>query len=366
MEILKYDLFLLFIPKKWFSGVLSALLTLHALQWFADTSVVGQVVREKSGEKAMLNIRSFVKGADEPIWVGVLNAAWKEYEVWWRSITVEEMREQEKRPNFDFEGRFIAELEGKPVGIIHARVDKFRKEKKGFVHVFCVIPEFRGLGVEEGLLEFGMNELKRRRMSLVQAWTDHSRNERIQVLEKAGFRLVDVESDMEIALEKIPSKIGEDTQVIIRSLRKNDERDIKVLNRLANECFKEHFDYHPRTIEETRDSLLNDLYLKIQECFFATLDKKNVGFIRVGIDEKYNIERDVKRGRIASLGVLKPYRRRGIGTRLTLHGLEALKAKSMTKAILDVDDFNPTKAIELYEKVGFKVAKKYMKYEREL
>ena len=314
----------------------------------------------------MLNIRSFVKGADEPVWVRVLNEAWKEYEVWWRAITVEEMREQEKRPYFDLEGRFIAELEGKPVGIIHAHVDKLRKEKKGFVHIFCVVPEFRGHGVEERLLELAMNELKRRGMNLVQAWTDYSRNERIKILEKAGFKLVDVESDMEIDLTNIPSNIGENTQVTIRSLRRDDDEDIKVLNRLANKCFEEHFDYRPRTIEETRDSLLNDQYLKKQECYFAMLNRKNVGFVRVGIDEKYNLEKNVKSGRVRSLGVLKPYRKKGIGTRLTLHGLEILRDKDMTKAILDVDDFNQTKAMKLYEKVGFEVAKKYLKYEKRL
>jgi len=62
------------------------------------------------------SIRGFVKGTDEPVWVRVLNAAYKEYEDW-RAITVEEMLLEEKRPIFDFEGRFIAELSGKPVGI---------------------------------------------------------------------------------------------------------------------------------------------------------------------------------------------------------------------------------------------------------
>jgi len=313
----------------------------------------------------MLNIRRFVKGRDEPAWVEVLNAAYKEYEIWWRAITVEELREQEKRPNFDSEGRFVAELDAKPVGLIHARVDKLRKEKKGFVHAFCVIPEFRGLGVGERLLEVAMNELKRRGMNLAQAWTDHSRNERIQILERAGFKLVDVVSDMEIALTHIPTDIGENKEVTIRSLRKNEEEDIKMLNWLGNECFKEHFDHRPRTIEETRD-MVKDPYPEKQECFFAMLDGKYVGFVRFGIDEKYNVEKNVKCGRILSLGVLKPYRRKRIGVKLTLWGLDRLRAIGMTKAILDVDDFNPTKAIKLYEKVGFNVAKKYLKYEKGL
>lgn len=49
-----------------------------------------------------------------------------------------------------------------------------------------------------------------------------------------------------------------------------------------------------------------------------------------------------------------------------LQGLETFKAKGMTKARLDVDDLNPTKAIKLYEKVGFKVMKKWGIYERDI
>jgi ribosomal protein S18 acetylase RimI-like enzyme len=62
--------------------------------------------------------------------------------------------------------------------------------------------------------------------------------------------------------------------------------------------------------------------------------------------------------------VLKPYRRTGIGTRLMLHGMNLLKAKGMTVAMLSVDDWNVTKAIRLYEKVGFKVVKKDLVYEK--
>jgi hypothetical protein len=41
-----------------------------------------------------------------------------------------------------------------------------------------------------------------------------------------------------------------------------------------------------------------------------------------------------------------------------LHGLETLKAKGMTRAMLGVDDQNPSRANRLYEKVGFRVKKK--------
>lgn len=185
----------------------------------------------------MLNIRRFVKGADESVWVEVLNSAYKEYEDW-RAITVEEFLLDEKRPNFDFEGRFIAELDGKPVGIIHAHVDKLRKEKKGFIQNFGVIPDFRGRRIEEKLMEIAMNELKKRKMNVIQAWTHNKRTDRIKLLEKLGFKLVRKFSLMKMDLANIPPNIGENTEVTIRLLRKNMEEDLKCLIGLTTNALK--------------------------------------------------------------------------------------------------------------------------------
>jgi len=323
------------------------------------------VDREVSSEKTMLNIRRFVKGSDEPVWVKVLNAAYKEYEDW-RAITVEEMLADEESPNFDFGGRFIADLDGKPAGIVHARVDKFREERKGFINNLGVIPESRGRGVEERLAETAVDELRKRGMTVVQTWAHYKRKDRIRLWERMGFKLVRKSSMMEMELAEIPSNIGENKQAAITPLRKNTEEDIEMLNWLDNECFKEHFNHRPVRIEETRYFLLNNPYFKEQDFFFTVLDEKKVGYVGVGIDERYNTEKNVKSGVILDIGVLKPYRRKGIGTRLMLHSLEVLKTKGMTKAVLGVDDFNPTKAIKLYEKVGFKVMKKDLTYENKL
>jgi ribosomal protein S18 acetylase RimI-like enzyme len=46
--------------------------------------------------------------------------------------------------------------------------------------------------------------------------------------------------------------------------------------------------------------------------------------------------------------------------------MNVLKAKGMTAIMLGVDDWNVTKAIRLYEKVGFKVIKKEVAYEKRL
>ena len=313
----------------------------------------------------MLHIRRFVKGIDEPVWVGVLNASHKGREDW-RAVTAEEMLLQEKEdPNFDVEGRFIAELDRKPVGAVHANVEKQREERKGFIRFF-VIPQSRGRGIERQLVEIALRELKARGMTTAQAFVDSRESDYIGLLEGLGFKQVRVGSMMEMDLANVSQNIGENKQVTLRPLQKDQEEDVELLTWLSNETFKEHFNFRTETVEEVRHFLFSDLYYKEKETFLAVLDGENVGYVGAGVDEKYNLEKNVKAGDIFTIGVLKKYRRRGIGARLILHGLEALKAKGMTKAMLGVDDYNLTKAMRLYEKVGFRVKKKDVTFEREL
>ena len=312
----------------------------------------------------MLNIRRFAQGVDEPAWVEVLNAAYRDREDW-RAITVEEFLMEEKHPSFDSEGRLIADLDGRPVGTVHAHVDKLREDGKGFIR-FGVIPEFRGGGLAKQLIETAQRELKARGMTIAQTGVESEEADYTQLLEGLHFKSVRVFSMMEIDLAEVPQNVGENRQVAIRPLQKVLEQDIKLMNWLVNESFKEHFNFRPRTLEETRSSLLSHPYLKEQEVFFAVLGGEVAGYVGVAIDEKYNLEKTVKTGEVFGIGVLKTYRGRGIATRLMLHSLEALRAKGMTKAMLGVDDYNPTEAMKIYERVGFRAKKKYCTFEREL
>ncbi len=299
---------------------------------------------------------------DEPVWVELLNAEYGEYASWWRGTTVEDMLEHEKNPSFDFEGRFVAEFNGKPVGIIHAHVEGSGGEKRGFIRDFCVLQAFRGGEVEERLLGAAVNKFKKHQVSFIRAWTGVKRIDRIRFLEKSGFKFASRTIDMRISLADVPASMGEDTEVAIKPVKSEVYEDIVALNWLVNECFKEDPLHRPETVEETRRMLLNNPILKWQEHFFAVYDDKNVGYIGVGIDERYNVEHDVKTGFVSGIGVLSAYRRRGIGTNLVLHGMKALKAKGMTSASLDTEDTNPTRAITMYEKVGFQVLQEYVTY----
>jgi len=311
----------------------------------------------------MFNVRRFVQGKDEAALAGVMNQAFREFEDF-RSLTAEDMVMKEKSPTFDAAGMFIADLDGQPVGIVNARVDKMREEKKGFIRMLGVVPEYRRRGVGRALAEKAIENLKERGMESIEAGAVMNKPEAIGLWESMGFKRVRIFSLMKKDLGTIPSKIGENPDVQLRKFQKGSSEDLKLVNWLSNEAFREHYNYRPDTIDETRYFLEQDPIFGDQEWLFTFLWGSLVGYVGVGVDQKYNEEKNARCGWILSIGVLKPNRLKGIGTRLMIEGMKLLKAKGMTEAMLGVDDQNPTRAIKLYEKVGFRAARKEIAYQR--
>jgi ribosomal protein S18 acetylase RimI-like enzyme len=48
------------------------------------------------------------------------------------------------------------------------------------------------------------------------------------------------------------------------------------------------------------------------------------------------------------------------------HAVEFLKSQGMTEVQLGVDASNPTKAIELYKKMGFKIVRRNLAYTKKI
>jgi mycothiol synthase len=312
---------------------------------------------------SLLKFERFILGSSELEWVSVWNEVYGKR--WYNAqMTVRQFRVLEKAPDFQAEERFIAMLDGKPVGIVQAHAH--REEKKGFVINFAVLPKFRGQGIEQEIAKKALEELMKKGMKVVQTSADSNEEDIIRMWESLGFKLARKFSLMTADLAKLQSGIGENSEVELKSLRRDSDEDLKMLNWLINESFKEHFNWRPNPIESTTFFVRKDPFFKTQEWVFAMLNGKHVGYVGTGIEESYNKARNAKCGWIMNIGVLKPHRQTGIGTKLILQGMNLLKQMGMTTAMLAVDDWNVTKAIQLYEKVGFKIARKEIAYEKNL
>jgi mycothiol synthase len=313
----------------------------------------------------MLKIRAFKKGVDEQAWVTVFNSAFGDYEDI-RSMTLEEMKKLEASPTFDEAGMFIAEWDGEIAGTVTAQVDKFREEKKGFIQNLGILPKHRNRGIATKLLEMALQSLKNRGMELADTWAQTDREGCMHLFEKFGFKPVRMMSIMIRKLHSLPQTNEGNRELAIRDMQINEEKEIELLNRLDNEAFAEHFNFRHRNIKETKYVLFEMPWFSIQRWFFAVLDSQPIGYTGIAIDEGLNKEKNLKWGLIADIGVLKPHRRKRVGTELMLHGMQELKALGMEDVILYVDNMNPTGAIKLYEKLGFETLRKSIIYQAKL
>lgn len=309
----------------------------------------------------MLEIRPFRKGLDEEVWVRIFNAVFADYDDI-RYITVEEMKKLEDSPSFDEGGMFIAEWSGRPVGTVDAYVDRQRTDGKGFIQSLGVLPEYRRRGIAKRLVDEALQSLIHRGRKTVDTWAQTDKEGCVHIYESLGFKQARFTSMMKRTLKNsLPVPQG-NMEVEIREVQVKDDEDIELLNRLDNESFKEHNDFRPRTLEETKYWIFEMPWFNKQAWFFAVLQDQPVGHVGITIDEGLNEEKNLKWGWILDIGVLKPHRRSGIGTRLMLHSMELLKTMGMEEALLYVDEMNPTEAIKLYEKLGFKLARRNIVY----
>jgi ribosomal protein S18 acetylase RimI-like enzyme len=70
------------------------------------------------------------------------------------------------------------------------------------------------------------------------------------------------------------------------------------------------------------------------------------------------------RGWLDSVFTRRPWRRRGLGAALVARSLVRLREAGMTEAMLGVDSDNPTGALGLYERAGFRVHTRSVAYRK--
>jgi mycothiol synthase len=70
-------------------------------------------------------------------------------------------------------------------------------------------------------------------------------------------------------------------------------------------------------------------------------------------------------GRVAGLGVLRPWRKRGVGLALLRQSFRVLRDAGFTEMRLEVDAASPTGAVRLYERAGMHVIRTHLTYEKE-
>ncbi len=278
------------------------------------------------------------------------------------AVTSEEMKHEWETPGFELErDAFLVETsEGRVVGF-----EEFSNTHKhavlhtdGYVH-----PKFKGRGIGTSLLR-AVEQRARDEMTLaapdvrvsLRSTTDNKDLEGHALHRNEGYQPLRYHWRMEIVLNDPPHESDLPEGIELRPFIKG-EHDIAVWQ-AQNESFRDHWGSHDVTFEEWQRSRFGDPEFD-PSLWKIAWDGEQVAGVslnryRMGI------------GWIRTLGVRRPWRKRGLGEALLLHSFGEFYRRGTRTIGLGVDAQNPTGATRLYQKVGMYAASEFITFEKEL
>ena len=278
------------------------------------------------------------------------------------AVTPEELKHEWQSPGFILErDAFLIETsDGRIVGYeeFFNEHEHARLRTDGYVH-----PDFKGRGIGTSLLRI-IEQRAREEIALAEpdvrvslrSTTDQRDAVGLDLHKNEGYQPLRYHWRMEIVLNGPPPELKFPEGIELRPFIKG-EHDVAVWQ-AQNEAFRDHWGSHNVTFEEWQRSKFEDPEFDPTLWPIAWDGDEVAGFsmnrYRMGI------------GWIRTLGVRRPWRKRGLGEALLLHSFGEFYKRGTTTIGLGVDAQNPTGATRLYQKVGMSTASEFVTYEKEL
>jgi mycothiol synthase len=216
-----------------------------------------------------------------------------------------------------------------------------------------VHPSDRGRGLGSALLDWGEGTSLERspNVPVLRNGVPHEDAAAHELLEKRGYAHVrtfwHMQRDLDGAIEPVPELEG------IEVRRYEHPRDVRPLHEVLEESFLGHWGMEPYPYDEhEREMATWDRDL----AWLAVADGQAVGGTLATLVEGT--------GWVDVLGVLEPWRRRGIGRALLLSQFTSLVTKGAPIAALNVDSGNDTGAPSLYADAGMRVHRAWDVFEK--
>lgn len=186
--------------------------------------------------------------------------------------------------------------------------------------------------------------------------------ERVQFYEANGYRparwFLELERDLTQPIGAVETPPGLRIRTVDR------EGDVEALHTAITDAFRDHWNPPNITLEQARYWVSLPQFKP--ELVLLALDASGeaAGACINSLREEYNRQHDAQEGAVETLGVRRPYRRRGLARALLMQSLHLLKEAGMTKASLGVDADSLTGATKLYASVGFVERKRIIEYHK--
>jgi mycothiol synthase len=234
-----------------------------------------------------------------------------------------------------------------------------------------VHPNYQGQGIGSYLMQWAENRARQAmprvpadaRVSC-QASCASSYEPARQLLQSLGMVLVRHFWQMEIELAGPPEVESVPEGIVIRSMIPQQEE--RAVIQAVRDSFKDHWGYVEQPFEQEYKRWLHFMNNDPDydpALWFVALDGEEIAGISLC---DFKSHEDPKMGWVGTLGVRRPWRRRGLGVALLQHSFRELYERGQKKVGLGVDAASLTGATRLYERAGMHVARQYDTYEKEL
>jgi mycothiol synthase len=254
--------------------------------------------------------------------------------------------------NASFDGASsMVECDGTPVGF--AAVIERGGESAYWATVH---PEVAGRGLSTWLLTGAERRAREVGSAFLRAGCVAENLAALSLFRGLGYREARHFFQMRIDFEHAPAAPQPPNGIELASFRREDAR---AFHATLDDAFAEEWGWHASSFEEWCERRLDAPDTDLSLWFVARDGDELAGVVRC------ETRRDGG-GWIGALGVLKPWRRRGIGRALLLHAFCEFHRRGASHAGLGVDAENPTGATGLYEGAGMQVVREDVIYEKEL
>jgi len=262
----------------------------------------------------------------------------------------------------------IAEVRGEPVAYGRIWVEPDSSGERVFWHIAHAVPEWRKTNLRLAIFRF--NEMQIRSMAECRPWTGKT---------SCGVWALDEPNDWrEMVLAEGYAPVMHFYEMIRRNLEEIPDNPLPEgleLRAAKPEHYPEIWNARiealrekPWFVESRYDREHYELWLNwptfMPDLWQVAWDGDRV----VGMAENHipleNQAFDRKRGHTQVLFVLPRWRRRGLAKALLSKSLVMMREMGLKEASLDVETQNTSGEIQLYEGMGYKVARKYAHYKK--
>jgi mycothiol synthase len=268
-------------------------------------------------------------------------------------FTADEVREALTGPNTDMARDCWLALDETGAIVGWAYPDNATGGPRDFVEVY-VWPE-RGVPAQRPLLDLLLARVAERGRLFghdpytVRAGAIPTEQPWIDTLTGAGFTFLKQNARMTMSLEGVSGTVPQPPAgVTVRPVRGDDDAEMRRFHAVIEEAFRDS-DHRATDYRAWRAQVAAEPTVSLDEWFVAEADGQIVGAL-----QSSDGGADPDEGWVKNLGVLRPYRRRGLGEALLRRAFATYAAKGRTRAGLGVDMDNPTRAARLYLAVGMR------------